>query len=134
MGPALAAACLAAALAACGSKEADRAAPAPAAGSAAGSPRADAAPAAPELPAAVGPLAEACGEYRRVIEQLAACGDALPEATREELRAHFEQRWVGWEQLPEPEQRALAEICQRSAEAVAAAAGAACGWEPTTSR
>lgn len=126
---------IAAALAACGSKSSEGAEGAKGsegsgAEAAPGSARA-AAPAEPEAPAPpppAGALPDACAAYRATVERLAGCGDALPQATRDALRTHFERQWTDWEELPEADRRLLASICQRSAETVQAAAAAACGW------
>jgi hypothetical protein len=131
---ALATACLAAlAACGCGSKSSE---PAPAPGSASAQPPPrepdpGAAPSPAPLPEpgpASGGLPAACEDYRRTVARLAGCGDALPQATRDNLRAHFERQWTGWEKLPEPERRALEAICRDQAEIVKAAAAAACGW------
>jgi len=124
------------ALAACGSKKepppapgsASAAAPAPAA---APTPAPSTPPPAPEATPASPPsggLPAECVEYRETVQRLARCGDALPQATRDNLRSRFEQQWAGWEKLPEPERRTLAAICKRSAEDVKTAAAAGCGW------
>jgi len=130
------------ALAACGSKKES---PPPAAGSAAaaeparGSSGASAAPTPAVGSAAAGSAAAPvvvpssdlpaeCNEYRETVQQLAGCGDALPQATRDNLQKQFERQWAGWEKLPEQDKRTLASICKSSADSVKAAAAAACRW------
>lgn len=127
----LAPAALAVALAgpACGSKE-EPPAPRPT-GSAEPTPRAarpDAkVPAPPPTAATDGGLPGACGEYRATIERLAECGEGLPQATRDALRANFEREWAGWQQGSgaQPE---LEAACKSAADNVKLAASAACGW------
>jgi hypothetical protein len=129
------------ALAACGSKKepppapgsASAAEPEPAAKPAAATttpPAAEApaaeAPAAP--PIAGGALPEACNEYRAMIQRLAQCGDALPQATRENLQKHFEQQWAGWAKLPDQDKQTLAGICKSSSATVKEAAKDICDW------
>jgi hypothetical protein len=126
----LAAALAACALGACGAKDAPPPMPGSAsAGTDAGPPGAEQpAPRGIGAPAAGGSFPEACGEYRRTIERLARCGDALPPEARDNLRALFERQWAGWEKLPEQDRRALAAICKSSSDIVRDAAAAACGW------
>jgi hypothetical protein len=98
-------------------------------GAAAGSGSAAGGAAPPEAaPATAASFPAACGAYREAIERLARCGDTLDDATRGRLRAMFERQWAAWEKLPEPDRRALAAICESSAETVREAAAAACGW------
>ena len=84
-------------------------------------------PAPPPIAAAAGKLPGACDEYRATIERLAECGDGLPLATRDALRANFEREWAGWQQGSgaQPE---LEAACQRAADNVKLAASDACGW------
>ncbi len=127
------------ALAACGSSSPEKEqaneqqGPAPAdraAGSGSGAPDPAAPPAPPDppAPAASGTFPEACGEYRRTVERLARCGDALDPEVLARLRALFERQWAGWEALTEQDRRTLAATCERSTDAVKQAAAVACGW------
>jgi hypothetical protein len=124
------------ALAACGSKKepppapgsASAAAPAPAAKPAPPPPPSATPEAPPAPPIAVAGLPEACNEYRATIQRLAQCSDALPQATRDNLRTHFEQQWAGWAKLPEQDKQTLAGICKSSSDTVKEAAKAGCGW------
>jgi hypothetical protein len=142
---ALAALALAFAFAACGPSGSDRPDDRPAPGSApltrpAPAPRPEPAPPpaarpAPEAgatraapPAVDGSFPEACDEYRRTVERLSGCGDALAPGARDSLRALFERQWAGWAKLPEQDRRALAAVCKRASDTVQEAAAAACGW------
>jgi hypothetical protein len=134
------------ALAACGSKK-ENEQPAPAPGSAAAAePARGSAEATRPVPGSAAPdsaaagsaaapsvvpssaLPAECNEYREVVQRLASCGDALPQATRDNLQKQFEQQWAGWEKLTEQDKRTLASICKSSADSVKAAASAACHW------
>src|SRR5262245_1804089 len=121
-------------LAACGSSGSEKApSPGSAPGSASGAPPPRTAEPAPSpetlapLPAGAG-LPEECNEYRKTIERLSQCGDALPESTRDNLKTQLAQQWRGWETLPDQDKRALAGICKRSSDSVKTAAAAACSW------
>jgi hypothetical protein len=70
----------------------------------------------------------ACGEYRATIERLAQCGEGLPLATRDALRANFEREWAAWEQASAAQKTSLELACKRAADNVKVAASTACGW------
>ena len=124
------------ALAACGSKESKESKesnqskeearpPAPPAPPA---PRAEAAPAPPSPPpASDSALPDACNEYRATVQRLSQCG-GLPASTHDNLKAHFERQWAGWEKLSDKDKATLDAICKSSTDSVKTAAAAACKW------
>lgn len=125
---------IALAASACGAKEEQKPPSEPTIAEQAAEQQVEAAKPTPPRPAAAAPKAgrgqgDACEAYRKIVEKLAACGgDAMPQATRDAIKANFERDWSSWDKMDGSDRARRDEVCESAVESIQLAASEACGW------
>jgi hypothetical protein len=76
---------------------------------------------------ATGDLPAECGEYKAMIDKLAAC-EKMPKESRDSLKQAYDASATAWANVPAEGKAQLATTCKQGAEALAQAAGSVCGW------